>query len=419
MSFLSDYGLYTEGNEAPQEFHVWAGLSCLSHLMGRRVWTNENVYKAYTNLYVILVGGPGSKKSTAMRLARNIVSLFPRIPQAGSSHTREAIIKFMAETDSPCLKAFKHGEKVEKYSHFSIFADELVNLINSGGNPIGMINFFTEVWDTPFFRDATKNKGDFGIIGPYVPILGCMTPSTIRGLKTHEIIGGGMIRRCIFVYPEKRGAPEPEPKFLPEQEDALLRCLTFAKNLQEDKIGGEFTWESRSTREIFNKWYIEKWARMEKETSEAKGFFLESAGELSLKLSMLLRISEDPGGLVHTRDSIELAIALIKSIEDNGPRIFESRGKNTLSDTSIEVERLIVTSSQPILLSKIRQIFWKDAQHEDTDKILDHLAQTGKIVLWNFTDKRIVYNFASTKEVKDAWDESLAQKKNPLTGETP
>ena len=38
----------------------------------------------------------------------------------------------------------------------------------AGGNPIGMIDFFTDVWDQEVFRVETKNKGTDIILNPYV-----------------------------------------------------------------------------------------------------------------------------------------------------------------------------------------------------------------------------------------------------------
>jgi len=74
MSFLHDYHIFTSGNEAPQIFHRWAALSCLSHAVGRKVWVQWGILgNVYPHLYLIFVGDPGSKKSTAMNIAKNLI----------------------------------------------------------------------------------------------------------------------------------------------------------------------------------------------------------------------------------------------------------------------------------------------------------------------------------------------------------
>ena len=60
------------------------------------------------------------------------------------------------ERRNKLTKVYKWEDKPVRYSQLSIFANEFVNLLNSGGNPIGMIDLFTDVWDQEVFRVETK-----------------------------------------------------------------------------------------------------------------------------------------------------------------------------------------------------------------------------------------------------------------------
>ena len=69
-TYLEDYAILTAGNEAPTKFHRWAALSTLSHAVGRKVWTDWGILgKIFPHIYLVFVGDPGIKKSTAMNIA--------------------------------------------------------------------------------------------------------------------------------------------------------------------------------------------------------------------------------------------------------------------------------------------------------------------------------------------------------------
>lgn len=409
MSFLSDYDTYSSGNESPRTYHTWAGLSCLSHLIGRRIWTDQNVFIAYPNLYIILTGAPGIKKSTAMRLSKKIVSEFKNLPIAGASITREAMIELMAKDKSPCKRAFKYQDRAVPYSHLSIFANEMVNLINSGGNPIGMVDFLTDVWDQPTYRDTTKNKGDYEIVGPFISILGCMTPDSVRSLNSHKIISGGMIRRCIFVLADRPGPPFPFPILTREQELAYTRCVEHARLLQEDRAAGPFSW-TQEARDIYVPWYVNNNKRTVSETSSITRLFLESAGELVIKLSMLFSISDDPFEHVHSADNIERAILMLQTIEGNGQKLFEATGRNELSAIAQEVERVVLSSEDPIPLNKLRALFYRDASQEELDKILTHLTTTSKVEIFDITTpNKLVFRYVASPETHQRYKKLVAK----------
>lgn len=65
--FLSAYIDYAKSDYAPDRFTLWTGLSTLAGALERKVWIQEAGYRNYPNLFVILVGGPGVGKSSAIR----------------------------------------------------------------------------------------------------------------------------------------------------------------------------------------------------------------------------------------------------------------------------------------------------------------------------------------------------------------
>src|SRR5437879_251685 len=96
MSFISDYLLFTSNTESPPDYHRWCCLSALSVLAGRRFWFRLGPITYYPNLYIVLVGHPGVKKSSALDRAKDVVRAVGCCPIAAAQATKEFIAKAMS-----------------------------------------------------------------------------------------------------------------------------------------------------------------------------------------------------------------------------------------------------------------------------------------------------------------------------------
>ena len=72
MSYIKDFLHYTSGNECPEPYRLWSGLSLLASVLGRKVWTFHGRFQIFPSLYVVLVGDAGSGKSTAKNYAKKL-----------------------------------------------------------------------------------------------------------------------------------------------------------------------------------------------------------------------------------------------------------------------------------------------------------------------------------------------------------
>lgn len=380
MSFLSDYAVVTSGNEVPRVFHAWAGISCLSHAVGRQVWFDRGaVPTVYANMYLVLVGPPGVKKTTALNIAYTMIEELGGIPIAPASITKEAMIKMMGEEGSPCLKVFKHNDKPIRYSQLAIMASEFVNLINAGGNAISMIDFFTDVWDRPgrVYRDTTKWKGDFTIVGPYVSVLACMTDATAQNLLSQKIISAGMTRRCLFVHATTPGKPIPRPVIKPEQKDAWKRCVDHLRAIRLAE-GGQFS-ETDEAKSIYDTFYFDNDANKQKEPSSIKAEFMQTKPEYVIKLAMMLALSDDPTTLTITADHYRNAIDLVTMHEDGSKLLFEGTGRNELSPIATEIVRMVELDPNPIMVKVINLHFLKHATIQQQELVIDNLIRTDQV----------------------------------------
>src|SRR6266478_7740335 len=121
MSFIANYLLFTSNTESPPDYHRWACLSALSVLAGRRFWFNLGPIRYYPNLYVVLVGHPGVKKSSALDRAKDIVRGVNCCPIAAAQATKEYIARAMSNEKFQGKRTFTYPGRREEYNQYAIF----------------------------------------------------------------------------------------------------------------------------------------------------------------------------------------------------------------------------------------------------------------------------------------------------------
>jgi len=376
MSFISDYLLYSSGNKAPKIFHEWTGVSVIASAIGRRVWVTQGHWNRYPNLYIILVGDPANGKSTAMGIGERLLESLGGVPIAPAAITKEAMTKVLGEGDNQ-INISRCG-KPYVFSQYSIFSNEMVTLL--GTAPIGMIEFFTDVWDKESeFVVVTKGKGTDKIINPFINILGCMTPEKTSNLLKTSIIDGGFSRRCIFVYNNKRGKAVPRPVVTPEQREAESRCLQRLKKIRE--IRGEFTWQKESE-EFFDSWFAKNEIELNTRSDLVLQGYFGSKHELLLKTTMCLALAESDETVL-TPLHMKKALDLLGRTEINLGRVFRASGDNkeaALAERIISrLEHARDQNLGPVLGKVIYKELFDDGNRDEIYRTLYQLLNTDQI----------------------------------------
>lgn len=373
MSFLRDYAIFTKGNEAPPLYHTWAGISVLSSIVSRKVWVNQGIFTIYPNLYVILVGEPGNGKTTALSIARRMVRSFSHIPISPSAITREAMTEMMGDEKGPCQKTFKYNDELHHYCHLTVFANELVTML--GNPPEKMVELFTDIWDQEAFEVKTKHQGHDIIKGPYVTLLGCMTPEITSNLLKQSIISGGFARRCVFVNALDRGDPVPRPIITPQQEAAWLSCLEWGKKIKD--VQGEFQW-TQAAFDFFDEWYLKKYAALaDHHDMMTKGYY-RSKDVLLLKVAMLIVLSETTE-LVLDAPHLEASLAFLDQAEVHLNRVFDGTGRNMQADLAARVLHMIESKGSPVIEKVVYGTLYADGTRDEIRQVIEHLVATDKI----------------------------------------
>lgn len=230
--FLQTYLEYVEDTETPRIMHVWAALSGAGACLGRRVQLPFGITDIYANMFVLLVGPPGVRKSTAINLMQKRLRKATQVRFApeDTAGARQGLIIAMENKDENADEKDKaeleaavaaidldnlNGYKMtidNRDSHvmFAV-ASEFSSFI--GTNSTDMVTFLNKVYDGEDYDykiRTARNK----LYKPLLSFIGGTTPTSIAKSLPTESIGHGFTSRIILVHANKKYKRVPIPRQL-------------------------------------------------------------------------------------------------------------------------------------------------------------------------------------------------------------
>lgn len=401
MSFLSDFTDFCNDTEASPTYAIYSGLVTLSALISRRVWLPMGHFSIYPNLYVVLVGPQGLRKSTAMDVGKGLIrqvnkrrsggttsvdavlgSIKFDIPLSAECCTAEKIIQDMQSTKREIDSCPPEWETQKIYSPMNVMVTELSELLKVGGQ--GMISFLTAIFDRDVYDYRTKNRGQEYLEGPFLNLIACTTPEWINGYLREDVISGGFARRALFVFENEEGRRIPRPSLTPNMRRAYTSMLDYADRVKSIKGPLKFT---DSAARYHDDWYLNYKIPVDPLIA---GYYRSKQIQL-LKIAILLSISESSDLLI-TEHHITFAMDILGLMEKNLSKVFAGIGKNDLHSVAQKVIQILElqpkkkvkidgqTIETHLLPEKVlKSNMFKDAGRVGIDEILEHLLETEKI----------------------------------------
>jgi hypothetical protein len=399
MTFLEAYEVYAGGNEAPEIYHKWAGISVLSSLASRRVWCEQGTNIVMSNLYLMLVGTAGNGKSTAMKKARDLVRHFHPdfCPVPPKAMTFQSFVQDLGDDQQPHVKEFEyHGDTI-LYSHASMFCNEFATLLET--NPIGWIGFLTDIYDEDSYEYKIKNPPKGGkkldsISNPYLTLLGCMTPELTSSQVKEGVISTGFSRRCIFVYSNRSTKSIPIMQTTPEQLEAKDLLIKLGNNIV--RLVGNFKWED-SARKYFEDWYHSNKRMLLNITDSMLASWLNSKDQIIVKVAMMLNLSKE-SDLTIRKENLIQAIDLIEKTEEHFPLIFSGAGRNPIAVISSKIRGMLQSLSEPVHEKKIFHAMHDHGNTEEIREAVLYLKDAQAVDFYEYDDGGVRVRLVGTPE---------------------
>lgn len=376
------YFQYVEETEPPLVFHRWSMLTSVGALLGRQYYLPFGEFNIVPTQYVMLIGDPGTRKSTAIKLAKKILAAAGYEKFAAPKTSKEKFLLDLEgieddsgtviDTNRVMANLFGddhiHADPREVY----VVADEFNEFVGSGN--LEFLSLLGSLWDwddpSAPFKQRLKTSRSVSIYQPTLSILGGNTHTGFAEAFPPQSIGQGFLSRLLLIYGESSGkkiAFPQSPSQLIKQE--LIEILQSIKT----EVLGEATF-SKKAREM-----VEVIYRTYPGIDDVRFKHYNTRRHTHLlKLCMLaaacnLRTEIGP-------EEVLFANTLLTFTEHKMPQALGEFGKSRNADVAARIISLLSEADKPMDVTAI----WKHVQSdlekiEDLNKILAGMLQGNKI----------------------------------------
>lgn len=367
--WLTDFVEHTKNGEASPTVMKWVGIGTIAGALRRKVWIEERNYQYASNFYILLVGPPGTRKSTSIRLGTRILEELPGIEMGPQSATWERLVQRIDEAH--------HTYSVEgrdyQASCITLELDEFGNMFDPANRP--MVDAFTKLYDCPDkYSKETKGNGKEYLVRPYLNIIAGATDSWMRDYFNDKLIGSGFASRVIYVnMMEVREVPHPSLIDDPGFEN---RKASLAERLS---IIGDYAGPFKITKaayEFSSNWYHE-WKRAQREvyTETERNLYARNQAHL-LKIAMVLSASKGKFPVIDLEEIME-AETMLNDIHNDVKKVFWSVGQSPVSKLAQNIVDTLTREGSMTKKLLYRKFFFRIVGIQQFDEALKSVKESG------------------------------------------
>lgn len=248
QDFFEAYLEYTRGGEVPICYHRWSAIVGIGALLERNAYLTFGSGFIHPNQYAMLIGEPGTKKSTAIKGMKKLLLKAGFTHIAAEKTSGEAYLRDLAAvhensgTDDDVLSRNIFGAGIsEDASTISLVAADEANTF-FGINNVSFLTVLGDLWDYEgkFENRIKTGKSDF-IPNPTISILSGNTATNFSIAFPPAIFGNGFFSRLLLVYSEPTGIKVTKPRTPTDVETgaivAMLHMMKQVASIGEYQFG--------------------------------------------------------------------------------------------------------------------------------------------------------------------------------------
>ncbi len=386
---LTKYLEYVDNTESPTLFHVWSIITAVAATCGRHTWLETGLGKIYPNIYTLLVGPPGVRKSTAINCTKKLFTEVSgiRLAPKDTSGKHQGLISAMTrkhakkkERERPLTPEEIEAviDNMHKTKSITQILDEHVLYVCAsefgsfmGQGNLELTRFLAEMWDGEDYPYSLRNS-ELVLTDPLLTILGGTTVTDLSSILPSEAMGQGFMSRCILVYQGKKAKSVPPSKVcLVEGLAQDMRQLFVNAEIRRGKI-----YMSHEADILSDHIYLQKHS-----IEDARFFhYLERRHSHLMKVATTLAIMRN-AEMIDAKD-IEQAHDLLKFTEFFMP---EALGEYGLSPVSVSRQKLIDflrNANEPLDQGIVWTMMRKDMRESAFQDCLTELIRDGTIEIY-------------------------------------
>ena len=221
----------TARSPIPKLFRRWSAISSVAGALGRRVWFPMPNYDIRSNIFVVLIAGPGRNKSVSLNLPYSkVFSKLTTPPGSQPDHAtyntgleEYGLMKYPLYSIQDRITPEKLAVDMFKSSRLDTrlstpsdnFYDSSLTLVTSeigtflSRNERYLQMFLTDMWDSKDeYSHKTKTAGEYVIKGPCLNWIACSTPEQFVDNLPEDARSQGLLSRIIPVFYDGEKIPQ-------------------------------------------------------------------------------------------------------------------------------------------------------------------------------------------------------------------
>jgi hypothetical protein len=381
--------------EAPTIFHRWTSVAIIGALLGRQFHFPFGHSEIYPNQYIMFMGSPGSRKSTAINTGVKLLKAAGYNRFAADRTSKERFLIDMKQVDEGALDEENLDIlTLDEPAEIFVVAEEFTDFV--GNNNMDFITCLTKLWDNPSEYKHPKIHGKSVLV--HQPTVNIISGNTAQGFSLAfppEAIGNGFLSRLIFVHGETTGRKVT----FPPQPDALVKA-TLAERLKSIKkhVRGE-----AQIAPGLDPLFTEIYGQFKGIDDHRFKHYSTRRFTHLLKLSMIIAASDM--SLMIKEDHVLKANTLLHYTETKMPKALGEYGKSKYSDISNTILAVLNDSHHPMTLNQL----WKKVANDlakvtELAEVMKNLQLAGKIQAVSISGKQ---GFLPLHEESVKWKDHL------------
>lgn len=375
--FISQYLQYTEATEPPAIYHRWSILTAIAAYLERSYYFQLGHSNIYPNLYVMLVGGAGTRKNTAINIAKNLIRKAGYRTVAATKTSKEKFFLDLAEQNSTddivgdILDQNLFGNETEssEVTPCYIASGEFNTFF--GNNILDFLSDLGELWDYEgIFESKIKNGKSVKIPNPTITMIGGNTPATLANTFPPQIIGQGFFSRLLMIW----GYRTREKITFPEDPDveytnALIKFIQSTKPTLQTRV--ELTPAARKLLDAIYK------SSGSIHDPRFESYYNRRFSQL-IKLCMICMVS--CGRNIIDEQIVIYANTILVHAENFMPKALGEFGLAKNSEVTHKVLTVIQEAPEPVKMKQIWEVVSTDLENiSKLGEILRNLLEADKI----------------------------------------
>lgn len=255
-NWLEGFITLTDGLPSPAGFRRWVGISTIASALERKTWTIFRGMKQYCNMYIILVGPPGTGKTVAIKAGRRFIKKEDDLIISPDRITQQRFYQEIEDAKKQGnVNPLLGGAISDTHHSLTASIDELSIFIKRGD--IDFMADLADLFDCPEdFAYKTKHSGENYASNVWVNLIGGTTPTHLKDIFSAESIELGFTARVIPVW-EDAGIVSKD--LFGENEAYYESGSELNKTLQTDytsiaSMRGAFYWAD-DAKKYLQEWY--------------------------------------------------------------------------------------------------------------------------------------------------------------------